>query len=191
MSLVATSDYILTVHPSLPARSVKELIALARSKPSALTHASRGNLGRPAAFHLRDNGIDVVVASPRPSAGERAGADGFTVVPVDSAIREGDVLWLALPDELVPELLSASAPARPHRGSLVCLSSGYSLAYGLLKLPDDVVALFEPDAFARAWRASLTAPPEGVHRLLVACAGEQVVGLSAIDVDVPPGTTIR
>jgi GNAT superfamily N-acetyltransferase len=47
-------------------------------------------------------------------------------------------------------------------------------------VPDDVVARFEPDAFARAWRESLTAPPEGVHRLLVACAGEQVVGLSAI-----------
>lgn len=48
------------------------------------------------------------------------------------------------------------------------------------RVPDDVVARFEPDAFARAWRESLTAPPEGVHRLLVACAGEQVVGLSAI-----------
>jgi GNAT superfamily N-acetyltransferase len=48
------------------------------------------------------------------------------------------------------------------------------------RVPDDVVARFEPDAFARAWRDSLTAPPEGVHRLLVACAGEQVVGLSAI-----------
>ena len=48
------------------------------------------------------------------------------------------------------------------------------------RVPDDVVALFEPDAFARAWRESLTAPPEGVHHLLVACAGEQVVGLSAI-----------
>jgi ribosomal protein S18 acetylase RimI-like enzyme len=48
------------------------------------------------------------------------------------------------------------------------------------RVPDDVVALFEPDAFARSWRESLTAPPEGVHRLMVACAGEQVVGLTAI-----------
>jgi ribosomal protein S18 acetylase RimI-like enzyme len=48
------------------------------------------------------------------------------------------------------------------------------------RLPDDVVALFEPDAFARSWRDSLAAPPEGVHRLLVACAGDQVVGLAAI-----------
>jgi tripartite-type tricarboxylate transporter receptor subunit TctC len=47
VSLVATSDYILTVHPSLPARSVKELIALARSKPGTLTYASSGNMGGP------------------------------------------------------------------------------------------------------------------------------------------------
>ena len=48
------------------------------------------------------------------------------------------------------------------------------------RVPDDVVALFEPDAFARSWRESLGAPPEGVHRLMVACAGDQVVGLVAI-----------
>ncbi len=47
ISMVATSDYILTVHPSLPARSVKELIALARSKPKALAYASSGNMGGP------------------------------------------------------------------------------------------------------------------------------------------------
>jgi tripartite-type tricarboxylate transporter receptor subunit TctC len=47
ISLVATSDYILTTHPSLPAKSVKELIALARAKPAALTYASSGNLGGP------------------------------------------------------------------------------------------------------------------------------------------------
>jgi tripartite-type tricarboxylate transporter receptor subunit TctC len=47
VSLVATSDYILAVHPALPAHSVKELIALARSKPGALTYASSGNMGGP------------------------------------------------------------------------------------------------------------------------------------------------
>ena len=48
------------------------------------------------------------------------------------------------------------------------------------RLPDDVVALFEAPAFAKAWRQSLEKPPEGVHRLLVARAGEQVVGFAAI-----------
>ncbi|MEO7269647.1 MAG: GNAT family N-acetyltransferase [Knoellia sp.] len=48
------------------------------------------------------------------------------------------------------------------------------------RLPDEVVALFEAPAFAKAWRQSLESPPEGVHRLLVARAGEQVVGFAAI-----------
>jgi ribosomal protein S18 acetylase RimI-like enzyme len=60
------------------------------------------------------------------------------------------------------------------------------------RVPDDVVAHFEPEPFARAWRSSLQAPPEGVHRLLVACAGTQVVGAAAIgpsqDPDAGPAT---
>lgn len=48
------------------------------------------------------------------------------------------------------------------------------------RLPDDVLALFVPEAFAKGWRESLASPPEGVHRLLVACAGEQVVGAVAV-----------
>ena len=47
VSLMATSDYVLTIHPSLPVRSVKELLALAKAKPNQLSYASSGNLGAP------------------------------------------------------------------------------------------------------------------------------------------------
>ena len=47
------------------------------------------------------------------------------------------------------------------------------------RLPPEVSAAFDPTAFAKAWRASLESPPEGVHRLLVALAGAQVVGIAA------------
>src|SRR5262245_47016910 len=40
---VAWSSNVLLAHPSLPARSVKELIALARSRPDQITYASGGN----------------------------------------------------------------------------------------------------------------------------------------------------
>jgi GNAT superfamily N-acetyltransferase len=56
-------------------------------------------------------------------------------------------------------------------------------------LADDVLAAFEPQAFAGAWRRSLAAPPAGVHRLLVACAGDQVVGFAAIGPSQDPDTT--
>lgn len=43
ISLVIASPHALAVHPSLPARSIKELISLARSKPGQLNFASTGS----------------------------------------------------------------------------------------------------------------------------------------------------
>ena len=42
ISLVVRMTNILVVHPSLPARSVQELLALAKARPGALTSASAG-----------------------------------------------------------------------------------------------------------------------------------------------------
>ena len=47
ISLVAESDYILAVHPSMPVKSVQDLIALARARPGQIAFASTGNLGGP------------------------------------------------------------------------------------------------------------------------------------------------
>ena len=63
LDLLATSYHILVVNPSLPARSVKELIDLARSQPGKLNYASSG-LG--ANLHLMTElfkavaGVDIV-----------------------------------------------------------------------------------------------------------------------------------
>ncbi len=42
ITLIASALNVLVAHPSLPVRSVKELIALARSKPGSLTYGSAG-----------------------------------------------------------------------------------------------------------------------------------------------------
>ncbi len=42
VTLIAEAPMLLLVHPSLPARSVKELIALARAKPGQLNYSSGG-----------------------------------------------------------------------------------------------------------------------------------------------------
>ena len=42
VSLIASSPSLVTVHPSLPVRSVKDLIALARAKPGQLNYAGAG-----------------------------------------------------------------------------------------------------------------------------------------------------
>ena len=43
VTLAAQLPSMLTVHPSLPVKSVKELVALAKSKPGQMSYASTGN----------------------------------------------------------------------------------------------------------------------------------------------------
>ncbi|MBS1216959.1 MAG: hypothetical protein H6R21_92 [Proteobacteria bacterium] len=43
ISLVATQNLMLLIHPSVPAKSVKELVALAKRQPGTLSFASAGN----------------------------------------------------------------------------------------------------------------------------------------------------
>jgi len=43
VTLVCTAPLLLVAHPSLPVKSVKELVALARAKPGALSYASIGS----------------------------------------------------------------------------------------------------------------------------------------------------
>ena len=42
VSLLAAAPFVLVVHPSVPAKSVKDLIALAKAKPNALNYSSAG-----------------------------------------------------------------------------------------------------------------------------------------------------
>jgi GNAT superfamily N-acetyltransferase len=71
--------------------------------------------------------------------------------------------------------------ARPNDAAAVGLVQAaiWRAAYGPV-LPPEVVEQFDPAGFARVWRDSLNHPPSSRHVLLVACAGEQVVGLAAV-----------
>ena len=63
VTIAVEIGYVLLVHPSVPAKSVEELIALARTTPGRLNYASSGN---GSAFHIgmelfkRMAGVDIV-----------------------------------------------------------------------------------------------------------------------------------
>jgi len=127
ISFVASVPYVLVVEPSLPVKSVQELIALAKSKPGKINYASAGN-GSTHQFcgELMKStaGIDLVhipyKGSPPGIAGLLAGEVSlmFTnLTDIGAQIRAGKVKPLAvttlkraplLPD--VPTMVEAGVP---------------------------------------------------------------------------------
>jgi tripartite-type tricarboxylate transporter receptor subunit TctC len=63
VSLLGGAPYLLTVHPSLPVKTVKQLIALAKARPGELNHASGGSGTGPhlgMELFMQSTGIKVV-----------------------------------------------------------------------------------------------------------------------------------
>lgn len=54
-------------------------------------------------------------------------------------------------------------------------------------LPQEAIEALDPAVLGNIWRRSLTEPPGPRHLLLVACAGDQVVGLAAFGPSEDPG----
>ena len=63
ITLIATTSQVLAVHPSLPVRTVKELIAYAKKRPGEINYSSAGNGSQPhltAELFKSRTGIDIV-----------------------------------------------------------------------------------------------------------------------------------
>jgi tripartite-type tricarboxylate transporter receptor subunit TctC len=86
---VSYSDLLMVVHPSVPASSVKEFVALAKSKPGALNYASSGN-GTP--YHMAGElfktmaGVDIVHVPHKGSDQARAAVMGGQVQMMFDAV---------------------------------------------------------------------------------------------------------
>ena len=106
VSLTAMVPMVLTVHPSVPSRSVKDLIALAKSKPGAMSFSSAGNAS---ASHLvTELFLDVVGARmlhvPYKGGGPQVvstvgGETAVAFIPIPNSlqhIRSGRLIALGL-----------------------------------------------------------------------------------------------
>jgi len=63
ITLIATTSQVLVVHPSLPVKTVKELVAYAKKRPGAINYSSAGNGSQPhltAELFKSRTGIDIV-----------------------------------------------------------------------------------------------------------------------------------
>lgn len=104
-----------------------------------------GNQGRAQALNLRDSGLRVIVGNRDDAYAERARSDGLRVVAIEKAAAEADVLLFLIPDEVMPNAFERDVAPGLKPGDVLVFSSGYAIAFGLLRPPKDIdVVLVAP-----------------------------------------------
>jgi ketol-acid reductoisomerase len=84
---------------------------------------------------------------------EQARAEGFEVVPITAAAAD-DVVYVLLPDEVIPTVFDTDIAPALRPGSAIAFGSGYSLAFGLIRPPDTIdVLLVAPRMAGNSARA--------------------------------------
>jgi len=82
---LTSNPYIVTVTPSLPAASVKELVALAKTKPGGVSFASAGT---GSIIHMGAELLSVLAATPMTHVPYKGVADAYP------AVASGQVDWI-------------------------------------------------------------------------------------------------
>ena len=158
ISVVAQQPFVLAAHPSFPAKSIGELIALAKSRPGKVNYGSGGNGG---ASHL---GIELLQLTT-----------GITMVHVPYK-GTGPGITALLGGE-IPMLLVGVATALPHvkRGSIRPLAvSGSSRSQALPQVPTIAEAGVPGYAFD-VWYGMLF--PPGTPEAIVSKANAAIVAM--------------
>jgi ketol-acid reductoisomerase len=100
-----------------------------------------GTLGRSVALNLRDSGLNVIIGNIADSYRDQAADEGFTPSDIAEAAATADVLFVLLPDEVIPDCFGTDIAPHVKPGAAVCFASGYALAYGLVTPPPGVDVL--------------------------------------------------
>jgi len=157
IAMFASGSPFLVVHPSVPAKTVKELVALAKAKPGTITfaHAGLGNATHlPAELFRQHAGVDLLYVAYKSEAdalvdvlGGQVSAGFFYTAVAVPQIKAGKVRALAVarsernpaaPD--VPTMAEAGYPGCEFRGTVYLL--------GPAGVPEKVVAVLNKEISA-------------------------------------------
>lgn len=108
-----------------------------------------GNIGRPMALNLRDSDLSIIVGNVNDSYADQARREQFSVTSISDAVRNSTILFLAMPDEVLPRIYLEQIAPELKPDDLLILPSGYNLAYELIEPPPFVrVGMIAPRMLA-------------------------------------------
>jgi ketol-acid reductoisomerase len=98
-----------------------------------------GSQGHAHAQNLRESGADVVVGLA-PGSKSRALAEeaGLRVADVADAVREADVIMIAVPDTVQKSVYDADIAPNLRPGQLLMFAHGFNIRFGRISPPDDI-----------------------------------------------------
>ena len=98
-----------------------------------------GSQGHAHAQNLRDSGVSVIVANRRESAnGKLAIEHGYAPLPVDEAVKQADLIIMALPDEVQPEVYTKSIGPNLRPGTALGATHGFNIHFKTITPPDNI-----------------------------------------------------
>ncbi|MBL6945063.1 MAG: ketol-acid reductoisomerase [Rhodospirillales bacterium] len=133
-----------------------------------------GNQGRSQALNMRDNGVNVIVGSRADSSAEQSVEDGFETFSIAEAAAKSDILFILVPDEIMPQVYSEHIEANLEAGNALVFASGYNIYFEKIVPQEDVdVLMVAPRMIGRGVRDTFI---EGVGFPSLVAVGQDATG---------------
>jgi len=91
------------------------------------------------ARNMADSGLTVIVGLREGGKSwQRAKDDGMTVLSVEEASKEADIIHILIPDEIQAQVYEQSIKDGLEEGNTISFSHGYNIHFGYIKPPENV-----------------------------------------------------
>ena len=100
-----------------------------------------GNQGRAQALNLRDSGLKVIIGNRDDEYKRRAEKDGFETYSIEEAIKNAQIFFFLIPDEIMKELFANQINPNLKENDILVFASGYNIAFDIISLPPNVDVL--------------------------------------------------
>ncbi len=98
-----------------------------------------GNQGRAQALNIRDSGIsNIVIGTARDETFTQAQKDKFKVDDIPEVAIASDILFLLIPDEIMPQVYREEIEPHLEPGNVLNFASGYNITFNHIVPPDKV-----------------------------------------------------
>lgn len=143
-----------------------------------------GNQGRAQSLNMLDNRLSVIVGSRSDDSARQAEEDGFPVLPLSEAAEKADILFLLIPDEVMPQVYRENIAPFLKAGDVLVFASGYNIYFQHITPPESVdVVLLAPRMIGKGVRDTFLSGDGfpsliGVHKDATGKALERTLALS-------------